>query len=97
MAGYEETIDDFTKVAKNYSYNKRILIPEIAEVYPIKANEIIQTGLYQFCCLVNKTLTNCVTGKFVHKQSPDSYKISRVVNQEPYMHLYEKYGKLSLH
>lgn len=82
LAGYEETIENFTRVAKNYGYTRRVLLPESVEVYPIKDYGAIQTGVHQFCRLENKTLTNCGTFKFVHiwKQTSDGWKISRVVS-----------------
>ncbi|AZA84339.1 nuclear transport factor 2 family protein [Chryseobacterium lactis] len=82
LAGYDETIDNFARVAKNYGYTRRILVPNSVEVYPIKDYGAIQTGLHQFCRLENKELINCGTFKFVHiwKQTPDGWKISRVVS-----------------
>ncbi|MCS4301093.1 nuclear transport factor 2 family protein [Chryseobacterium pennae] len=82
LANYEETIDNFDRVAKNYAYTRRVLVPGSMEVYPIKDYGAIQTGTHQFCRLENGSLINCGTFKFVHiwKQTPDGWKISRVVS-----------------
>ncbi|MEJ5102630.1 nuclear transport factor 2 family protein [Chryseobacterium sp. MYb328] len=82
LANYEETIDNFERVAKNYAYTRRVLVPGSMEVYPIKDYGAIQTGTHQFCRLENGSLINCGTFKFVHiwKQTPDGWKISRVVS-----------------
>lgn len=82
LAGYEETVDNFRRVAKNYSYTRRVLLPGSVEVYPIKDYGAIQSGLHQFCRLENGILTHCGTFKFVHiwKLTDDGWKISRVVS-----------------
>ncbi len=82
LAGYEQTVDNFMRVAKNYGYTRRVLVPESVEVYPIKDYGAIQTGVHKFCRLENKALINCGTFRFVHiwKQTPDGWKISRVVS-----------------
>ncbi|KMQ64598.1 hypothetical protein ACM46_10100 [Chryseobacterium angstadtii] len=82
LANYEETVDNFSRVAKNYSYTRRVLIPESVEVYPIKDYGPVQTGTHQFCRLDKGSLINCGTFKFVHiwKKTPDGWKISRVVS-----------------
>lgn len=82
LAGYEETIDNFSRVAKNYSYTRRVLVPGSIEVYPIKDYGAIQTGQHQFCRFEKGKYTNCGTFKFVHiwKQTVDGWKISRVVS-----------------
>ncbi|AZA77213.1 nuclear transport factor 2 family protein [Chryseobacterium sp. G0186] len=82
LANYKETIDNFSRIAKNYAYTRRVLVPESTEVYPIKDYGAIQTGVHQFCRLENGSLINCGTFKFVHvwKQTPDGWKISRVVS-----------------
>ncbi|MCW1961401.1 nuclear transport factor 2 family protein [Chryseobacterium viscerum] len=82
LANYKETIDNFTRVAKNYAYTRRVLVPESVEVYPIKDYGAIQTGIHQFCRLENGSLINCGTFKFVHiwKQTPQGWKISRVIS-----------------
>ncbi|MGU3376554.1 nuclear transport factor 2 family protein [Chryseobacterium sp. M5A1_1a] len=82
LAGYEETVDNFRRVAKNYAYTRRVLVPGSVEVYPIKDYGAIQSGLHQFCRLENGILTNCRTFKFVHiwKQTNEGWKISRVIS-----------------
>lgn len=82
LANYKETVDNFSRVAKNYSYTRRVLVPGSAEVYPIKDYGAVQTGLHQFCRLEKGELINCGTFKFVHvwKNTPDGWKISRVVS-----------------
>ncbi|MDP9962031.1 nuclear transport factor 2 family protein [Chryseobacterium lathyri] len=82
LADYKETVDNFSRVAKNYSYTRRVLVPESVEVYPIKDYGAVQTGIHQFCRLENGSLINCGTFKFVHvwKKTPDGWKISRVVS-----------------
>ncbi|WP_228422180.1 nuclear transport factor 2 family protein [Chryseobacterium aurantiacum] len=82
LAGYEETVDNFRRVAKNYAYTRRILVPGSVEVYPIKDYGAIQSGLHQFCRLENGNMTNCGTFKFVHiwKNTNEGWKISRVVS-----------------
>jgi len=82
LADYKETVDNFSRVAKNYSYTRRVLVPGSVEVYPIKDYGAVQTGIHQFCRLENGSLTNCGTFKFVHvwKKTPDGWKISRVVS-----------------
>lgn len=82
LAGYEETVDNFRRVAKNYAYTRRILVAESVEVYPIKDYGAIQSGLHQFCRLENGNMTNCGTFKFVHiwKNTNEGWKISRVVS-----------------
>lgn len=82
LAGYEETIDNFRRVAKNYAYTRRILVPGSVEVYPIKDYGAIQSGLHQFCRLENGIMTNCGTFKFVHiwKYTNEGWMISRVVS-----------------
>jgi hypothetical protein len=82
LANYKETIDNFTRVAKNYAYTRRVLVPGSVEVYPIKEYGAIQTGIHQFCRLENGSLINCGIFKFVHiwKQTLDGWKISRVIS-----------------
>jgi hypothetical protein len=82
LAGYKETVDNFRRVAKNYSNTRRVLIPGSVEVYPIKDYGAIQTGLHKFCRLENDSLINCGTFKFVHvwKHTPDGWKVSRVIS-----------------
>lgn len=82
LANYKETVDNFSRVAKNYSYTRRVLVPGSVEVYPIKNYGAVQTGIHQFCRLEKGSLTNCGTFKFVHvwKKTPDGWKISRVVS-----------------
>ncbi|MDQ0781322.1 hypothetical protein [Chryseobacterium sp. W4I1] len=81
-ANHEETIDHFTRVAKNYEYTRRVPVAESVEIYPIKYYGAIQTGIHQFCRLENKVLINCGTFKLVNiwKQTPDGWKISRVAS-----------------
>ncbi len=82
LANYQETVDNFSRVAKNYSYTRRVLVPGSVEVYPIKDYGAVQTGLHQFCRLEKGELINCGTFKFVHlwKNTPGGWKISRVVS-----------------
>ncbi|MCT2562068.1 nuclear transport factor 2 family protein [Chryseobacterium herbae] len=82
LANYQETVDNFSRVAKNYSYTRRVLVPGSVEVYPIKDYGAVQTGVHQFCRLENGSLINCGTFKFVHvwKKTSDGWKISRVVS-----------------
>lgn len=82
LAGYEETVDNFRRVAKNYAYTKRVLVPGTVEVYPVKDYGAIQSGVHQFCRLENGVLTHCGTFKFVHiwKHTDEGWMISRVVS-----------------
>lgn len=82
LAGYEGTVANFIRVAKNYGNTRRALVPGSVEVYPIKDYGAIQTGVHQFCKLENGVLTDCGTFKFVHiwKLTTDGWKISRVVS-----------------
>ncbi|NML69191.1 nuclear transport factor 2 family protein [Chryseobacterium sp. RP-3-3] len=82
LANYQETVDNFSRVAKNYSYTRRVLVPGSVEVYPIKDYGAVQTGIHQFCRLDNGSLINCGSFKFVHvwKKTSDGWKISRVVS-----------------
>ncbi|PQA90934.1 DUF4440 domain-containing protein [Chryseobacterium shigense] len=82
LANYQETVDNFSRVAKNYSYTRRVLVPGSVEVYPIKDYGAVQTGLHQFCRLEKGELINCGTFKFVHvwKNTAGGWKISRVVS-----------------
>lgn len=82
LANYKETVDNFTRVATNYAYTRRVLVPKSVEVYPIKDYGAVQTGLHQFCRLEKGSLINCGTFKFVHiwKQTSEGWKISRVVS-----------------
>ncbi|WP_223605599.1 nuclear transport factor 2 family protein [Chryseobacterium sp. OSA05B] len=82
LANYQETVDNFSRVAKNHSYTRRVLVTGSVEVYPIKDYGAVQTGIHQFCRLENGSLINCGTFKFVHvwKKTSDGWKISRVVS-----------------
>ncbi|MDR6528887.1 hypothetical protein J2787_004326 [Chryseobacterium rhizosphaerae] len=82
VAGYEETVDNFRRVAKNYAYTRRVLVPGTVEVYPVKDYGAIQSGTHQFCRLENGVLTHCGTFKFVHiwKHTDEGWMISRVVS-----------------
>ncbi|PIF46528.1 uncharacterized protein DUF4440 [Chryseobacterium sp. 52] len=82
LANYQKTVDNFSRVAKNYSYTRRVLVPGSVEVYPIKDYGAVQTGIHQFCRLENGSLINCGAFKFVHvwKKTPDGWKISRVIS-----------------
>jgi hypothetical protein len=82
LAGYDETIENFSRVAKNYAYTRRILMSNSVEVLPIKDYGAIQTGEHQFCRLENGKLINCGTFKFVHiwKQTKEGWLVSRVVS-----------------
>ncbi|HCA07715.1 nuclear transport factor 2 family protein [Chryseobacterium sp.] len=82
LANYQETVDNFSRVAKNYSYTRRVLVLGSVEVYPIKDYGAVQTGIHQFCRLENGSLINCGTFKFVHiwKKTSGGWKISRVIS-----------------
>lgn len=49
LAGYKETIDNFKRVAENYGYTRRVLLPESVKVSAIKDYGAVQTGVHQFC------------------------------------------------
>ncbi|EFK56684.1 nuclear transport factor 2 family protein [Sphingobacterium spiritivorum] len=84
LDNYDRTIEKFKIMASSNTSLRRVLVKESVEVYPVKDYGAIQTGEHRFCQLVNGTLVNCGTFKFMHiwKKTDEGWKISRVISYD---------------